>query len=159
MRRETFLAGLCCALLLTACSKTLKDKLPAADTKYSTGGYVDVNSRGPGKEIDVKKSIAYGKYTIIDFTSEYCSACEAIHPYLEELCKMRSDIVVRSFDVNRVGVEGIDWESPLVAQYHLRQLPTFRIYDSSGHLIAEGDSAKNQIMEAINNDVVNADRK
>ncbi|MBY0358423.1 MAG: thioredoxin family protein [Candidatus Obscuribacterales bacterium] len=159
MRRKALFAGLCCTVLLTACSKTLKDKLAGADTKYAAGAYVDVNSSDPGKEIDVKKSIAYGKYTIIDFTSEYCSACEAIHPYLEELCKMRSDIVVRSFDVNRPGVEGIDWESPLVAQYHLHQLPTFRIYDASGHLMAEGDGAKNQIMEAINNDVVHADRK
>jgi len=73
---------------------------------------------------------------------------------LERLTAARPDIIVRSFNVNRKGVDGIDWESPLVAEYRIRSLPYLEIFNEKGVLIAEGNSAKKQVIDAINDDLI-----
>lgn len=142
--------------LLSGCGKTLSDKLSGADTAYNKDGFQDVNQNAPGESVDVKKSLVYGKYTVIDFTSEYCGPCMQLRPYLMELSKNRSDIAVRSFDINRLGVEGIDWQSPLARKYRISSIPFLQIYDASGHLIADGSGAKAQVLKAIEEDVMKA---
>ena len=90
-----------------------------------------------------------GKTTIFDFTSEYCPPCRAIAPRLHKLHEERADIVVVEVDINRPGVQGIDWESPVVAQYGLHSIPAFRIYGPNGQLLAEGDEASNQVYNMV----------
>jgi thiol-disulfide isomerase/thioredoxin len=147
----TFGVALIC---LTSCGQNISKRLTTtAPSKTSEDAFLEVNSDEPGKEINVKSSIVFGKYTIIDFSSEGCPSCRELKPLLERLAAARPDIVVRSFNVNRKGVDGIDWESPLVAEYRIRSLPYLQIFNEKGVLIAEGSSAKQQVIGAINNDL------
>lgn len=151
--------GFVCFLLYGCAQTTLSDKLPGAETAFNKDSFEDVNQNAPGESTDVKRSLVYGKYTVIDFTSEYCGPCMQMRPYLQELGKSRADIVVRSFDINRMGVEGIDWKSPLAKRYKINSVPFLQIYDAKGKLIADGTAATAQVQKVINQDVLGAGQK
>jgi hypothetical protein len=44
-------------------------------------------------------------------------------------------------DINRPGVKGIDWDSPVSLQFNLPSTPQFKIYGPDGKLQAEGRPA------------------
>jgi thiol-disulfide isomerase/thioredoxin len=108
-----------------------------------------INAENPGQEIDIKGFIRTGQTTIFDFYSEYCPPCRRISPLLERLDSKRQDIVVHKVDINRPGVRGIDWASPVTRQYNLSSIPHFKIYDSSGELKSEGQEAYSEIMRLL----------
>jgi thiol-disulfide isomerase/thioredoxin len=97
-----------------------------------------------GKEVKLEDYLVKGKTTIFDFYSVYCPPCMAIAPQVEKLHTTRDDIVVIKVDVNRPGVKKIDWDSPVVAQYHLQSIPHFKVYGPDGKLRVEDgpDSGK-----------------
>lgn len=112
----------------------------------------DTHVKGPGpahitggEKVDVTNYLVPGKTTIVDFFSEYCPPCRAIAPKLEKLHKTRDDIAVVKVDINRPGVKGIDWQSPVAQQYQLHSIPHFQIYSPDGKLKAEGDAAYDQV--------------
>ena len=137
---------------VSSCGKNMDKQLSSTRDK-NLKVFEDVNVDNPGQEADVSRSIVYGKYTIIDFTSPGCGACQEIRPLLERALETRPDVVVRSYDVNRQGAPGIDWESPLVAQYRLNSLPGFKIYNEKGVVIAEGKQARNLVQELIEKEI------
>jgi len=102
-----------------------------------------------GQEVNIQDYVAPGKTTIFDFTSEGCPPCRAIAPYLHKLHAERSDIVVVEVDLNRPGVGGIDWGSPVARQYSMQSIPAFKIYGPDGRLKAEGDSASDQVRSLL----------
>jgi thiol-disulfide isomerase/thioredoxin len=108
-----------------------------------------INAENPGQEIDIKEFIRTGQTTIFDFYSEYCPPCRRISPLLKQLDSQRQDIVVHKVDINRPGVRGIDWASPVTRQYNLSSVPHFKIYDSSGELKSEGQGAYSEIMRLL----------
>jgi len=108
-----------------------------------------INAENPGQEIDIKEFIRTGQTTIFDFYSEYCPPCRRISPLLKQLDSQRQDIVVHKVDINRPGVRGIDWASPVTRQYNLSSVPHFKIYDSSGELKSEGQEAYSEIMRLL----------
>jgi len=95
-----------------------------------------------GAEVKLAELAVPGKITVFDFTSEYCPPCVAISPKLDKLHASRADIVVVKVDINRPDVKGIDWKSPVAAQYKLRSIPHFKVYGTDGKLQAEGDAAR-----------------
>jgi thiol-disulfide isomerase/thioredoxin len=111
-------------------------------------GYV-INKKNPGQEIDIKDFLQPNKITIFDFYSEYCGPCQRISPKLKILDSRREDIIVHKVDINRPGIQGIDWRSPLARQYNLRSLPYFMIYDPSGNLTHRGQEAYEEVMRLI----------
>lgn len=102
-----------------------------------------------GEEVDIASYVVKGKITIFDFYSEYCPPCRRIAPLLEKLAEKRDDIVVIKVDINRPGVRGIDWESPVARQYRLQSIPHFKIYGLDGKLQMEGDRAYEQVLRWI----------
>ena len=94
-----------------------------------------------GEEIQITEYLDAGKITVIDFYSDYCPPCKRIEPYLLKLHYDREDITVVKVDINRPGVRGIDWGSPVAKQYRLKSIPHFQIYDPDGRLLAEGRAA------------------
>jgi thiol-disulfide isomerase/thioredoxin len=104
------------------------------------------NAGTPGEEVDVRDLLVPGKLNIVDFFSEYCPPCRMISPRLQKLAERRSDIAVIKLDINRPGVSGIDWSSPLARQYRLESIPHFQLWDGSGKLLAEGDAAGNRVI-------------
>jgi thiol-disulfide isomerase/thioredoxin len=95
-----------------------------------------------GEEVKISDYLVPGKITIFDFTSQYCPPCRSIAPYVEKLHLTRDDIAVVSVDINRPGVKGIDWESPVARQYEMHSIPHFKVFGPDGKLIAEGDKAR-----------------
>lgn len=113
------------------------------------GGDRAVNSHRPGEEIDLAGFIPAGKMTIVDFYSEYCPPCRQISPKLAKLGGKRRDLAILKFDINRKGVRGIDWGSPLARQYGIQSVPSFRIYDRRGELQAEGQPAFTLVVQLL----------
>jgi len=112
----------------------------------AAGGLKAVNSENPGAEIDLKQFLVAGKINIIDFYSEFCPPCVRIAPYLEQLVEKSPDKVVIKIDINRPGIRGIDWGSPLARQFNLNSIPHFKIYDEEGSQMAEGGEAFNLLI-------------
>lgn len=90
-----------------------------------------------GEKVNLADYAVPGKTTVFDFTSEYCPPCRAIAPDLEKVHRTRADVVVVAVDINRPGVKGIDWKSPVAQQYGLHSIPHFKVYGPDGKLQVE----------------------
>ncbi len=108
-----------------------------------------INAFNPGAEFNVEAYVQKGKINIVDFYSDYCPPCRRISPLLKKLDQQRPDLVVLAVDINRKQVKGIDFFSPLARQYKLNAVPHFRIYDSEGSLVQEGQEAYVEIIRML----------
>jgi len=90
-----------------------------------------------GAIVDLSALAVPGKTTVFDFTSEYCPPCRGYAEPLHKLHADRADIAVVKVDINRPGVKGIDWKSPVAKQFALHSIPHFKVYGPDGKLIAE----------------------
>jgi len=91
--------------------------------------------------VHLKELIVRGETNIVDFYSEYCPPCRQIAPLLKSLDGRREDISVVKIDINRSGVEGIDWQSPVARQFNLKSIPHFIIVSPVGKLKFQGRKA------------------
>lgn len=98
-----------------------------------------------GERVDLADYAVPGKTTIFDFYSDYCPPCKAISPRLEALAERRDDIAVVKVDVNRPGVRGIDWQSPVARQHDLHSIPHFIIYGPDGQMESKGPQAGSRV--------------
>ncbi len=105
----------------------------------------DANSGRGGQPLELKSLAVPGKVTLIDCYSPFCPPCLRLAPLLEQLAEKRSDLVVLRVNINRPGVNGIDWQSPLARQYGLKSIPHFVIFSPEGKLKAEGGPAAQQV--------------
>lgn len=101
----------------------------------------------PGAQpVEIAEYAVAGETTVFDFYSEFCGPCRQISPFLERLDKARGDLSVVKVDINRPGVRGIDWGSPVARQYRLQSVPHFKIYGPDRKLMSEGEPAYRQIV-------------
>jgi len=83
-----------------------------------------------GEEVEVHDHLAEkGRYTVVEFTAEWCPACKSLAPRLEQQVKRRGTVRLRTIDIDR-------WDSPVAYQYGIRKLPTLLLYDGS-ELVSE----------------------
>ena len=112
---------------------------------FSSGAWaeslLDANPNNPGQTLDVKSVLVKGKTTLIDFHSPFCPPCVRLAPLLAQLAAKRPDLAVKKVNINRPGVQGIDWRSPLAQPYQIRQVPYFMIFDPQGQPVAQGREA------------------
>lgn len=108
-----------------------------------------VNAYDPGAELAIENYLQKGKINIVDFYSDYCPPCRKISPLLQKLGRKRQDLAILAVDINRKGVKGIDWGSPLARQYELASVPYFQIYDGDGNLVKEGQEAWPEIITML----------
>jgi len=102
-----------------------------------------------GAPIELEKHLIKGQINIIDFYSQYCGPCRQISPHLRRLDQTRDDLTVIKVDINRPGVTGIDWGSPVARQFKLRSVPHFRVYDAQGRLLADGQQAYQMVIDYL----------
>ena len=95
----------------------------------------------PGQTLNVKSLLVKGKTTLIDFYSPFCPPCVQMAPIMDQLAAKRPDLAIKKANINRPGVNGIDWRSPLAQQYQIRQVPYFMIFNPQGQLVAQGREA------------------
>jgi len=99
-----------------------------------------------GQAVVLADYLVTGKTTIFDFYSEYCPPCRALSPLLERLHKARPDVAVVKVDINRPGVVGIDWDSPVVHEFGFDSIPHLKVYAPNGTLQSEGDPAREMVI-------------
>jgi len=112
-------------------------------------GYSEKSSKneieiGFGKEVDVNKYIKKGKINIIDFYSHFCPPCMEMAPMLKKLSEEKEDIYLIKVNINRKDVNGIDWKSPVAAQYKLRSIPNLWYVKKDGSIL-KADDARNMV--------------
>ncbi|GEM_PF-728951 len=98
-----------------------------------------------GEEITLTRFLVSGQTMIFDFYSDYCPPCRQISPLLARLDQQRGDLSVVKVNINRPGVTGIDWESPVVQQYGINAVPYFIVYGPDGQLMAQGKEAYSMV--------------
>ncbi len=102
-----------------------------------------------GREIKLSDYLVPGKITVFDFYSHYCPPCMAIKPAVKKLHEKRADLAVVEVNINRPGIEGIDWQSPVAKEFGLDSIPHFQIYSPAGKLMAKGDPAYDMVVSWI----------
>jgi thioredoxin 1 len=107
----------------------------------AAGLVVNGNQGREGETLDLNRLADRGKFTLVDFWSPYCPPCLKLAPVLEKMAARRPDLKVVKLNINRPGVQGIDFKSPLARQYNLRFVPFFVIFDQNGKVMAEGEKA------------------
>ena len=105
------------------------------------GTLLDANPNNPGQTLEINTLLVKGKTTVIDFYSPFCPPCVRLAPIMAKLAKKRPDLAIIKVNINRPGVNGIDWRSPLAQQYQIRQVPFFMIFNPQGQLVAQGRDA------------------
>jgi thiol-disulfide isomerase/thioredoxin len=114
--------------------------------RYATRALPSYMIDGP---INLAKKAVKGRTTIIDFYSDYCPPCKRISPFLRKLDARREDIAVIKIDINRRGVEGIDWDSPVAKQFRLKSIPHFIVITPWGKYMCEGKEAYNYVVQQL----------
>lgn len=114
--------------------------------RYATKALPSYMIDGP---VNLEKRSVKGRTTIFDFYSEYCPPCKRISPFLKKLDARREDIAVIKIDINRTGVEGIDWDSPVAKQFRLKSIPYFIIITPWGKFMCEGKEAYNYVIQQL----------
>ena len=104
----------------------------AAATKPAKPAHV-----AKGQPVKLTDYLVPGKTVVFDFYSDYCGPCVQVAPALEKLHQTNPNVVVVKVDINRPGVKGIDWDSPVVRQYNVHAVPHFKVYGPDGKLKAE----------------------
>jgi thiol-disulfide isomerase/thioredoxin len=109
-------------------------------------GLPEANAGRGGETLDLQSLRVQGKTTIIEFFSPFCPPCLRLAPLLAELAQKRPDLAVRKVNINRPGVAGIDWQSPLAQQFKIRAVPNFMIFSANGKG-TKGQAATKQVMD------------
>lgn len=123
-------------VVLAACSGS-----PSAE-EAEAGADADHPMRiAQGAEVNLADYSVAGEYVVFDFMSDYCPPCRQVAPWMNRLHAEREGVSVVKIDINRPGVRGIDWQSPVVAQFGINSVPHFKVMDGSGQIVAEGDAA------------------
>lgn len=141
------------AVVFVACSSGGGDSSAVAreqgktDTEARTEAGGEPQRVSYGAEISLTDYAIDGQIVVFDFMSDYCPPCQRIAPWMDRLHKERDDITVVKVDINRDGVRGIDWGSPVVRQYRIQSVPHFKVMNAEGKVLAEGESAQVMIME------------
>ncbi len=105
----------------------------------------EANSGRGGETLDLQSLRVKGKVTIIEFYSPFCPPCRRLAPLMAELAVKRPDLAIRKVNINRPGIQGIDWQSPLSRQYGIRSVPYFVIFSPRGKT-TEGQAATKRVL-------------
>jgi thiol-disulfide isomerase/thioredoxin len=124
-----FLAFLCSLMLAAA--------TPAASMHAKGNKPLSI---AQGERVELTDFLVPGKFTIFDFTSEYCPPCRGYDEPLLLLHRQRANVAVVKVDINRPMYHKIDWESPVAQQYGLQSIPHFTIYGPDGKLVADDNT-------------------
>jgi hypothetical protein len=105
------------------------------------GGKADYQETSHGQTLNIDSLACPGKITIVDLSSDYCAPCVEMAMYLIKISKAHPQrYAIRRVNINRPGVSGIDWQSPVAKQYKLEGIPWLVVYDNKVR-VAEGEPA------------------
>jgi hypothetical protein len=111
--------------------------------------FIALNEDMPGTQVDPRSYLARGKYTIVEYFSPFDDKSASLQQSLRQLVQVRSDLAVRTVNINRPEAQGVDWESPVVQELEIQTLPHLLIYDPAGRLRAQGRPAFEQVTQWV----------
>lgn len=138
------------SMLLSACAPDPESDLAVAKlpkSQVQATNYLPLNPDIPGTPVHVQRYLVPGKYNIVGYFSPFDGASVILGPRLMQLTQSRQDLAVRTVNVNRPGVQTIDWQSPILQGSPIQRLPHFEIYDPGLNLRAQGRPAYEQIRQ------------
>src|SRR5262249_32471435 len=139
-------------LALAGCSSRQGEGLAVeklSDREIQTTPFLPLNADKPGTPVDVQRYLVPGKYTIVAYFSPYWESYISLGAKLARLVQIRNDVAVRTVNINRPGVQGVDWQSPILQEERIQQLPYFRIFDPTQRLRAQGRPAYEQVLQWV----------
>ncbi|MBI5175432.1 MAG: hypothetical protein SFV17_00310 [Candidatus Obscuribacter sp.] len=137
-------------VIVSGCSTLAGDDLAVtkmSESQIQETGFLPLNADKPGTPVEVKDYLVAGKYTVVVYFSPYDGAYGNLEPGLMQLAQVRQDIAVRTINVNRPGVQGIDMQSPIMINAQGQVLPYFQIYEPSRRLRAQARPAYEQVLQ------------
>lgn len=151
MKKKMLIAAALAALLLPQSRGDAVATAKIAEWAASDrGGKADYQETSHGQTINIDGLAVAGKITIVDFSSDYCAPCVQLAMFLIQQSKSYPRrYAIRRVDVNRPGVVGIDWQSPVSRQFHIDSLPRLVVYDNKVK-VAEGDAARQWLIDDVN---------
>jgi thiol-disulfide isomerase/thioredoxin len=152
---ERYWIGLAHAYLMAEAFEAAVDELEGEQAELAARmremllgpGVEPVRTVAFGERIDLADYLVPGQTVVVDFYSDFCPPCVAIAPHLKKLAEQRDDILVLKVDINRPGVRGIDWQSPVAQQYGIRGVPYFKVFGPDGEIVADGAPARDMVLE------------
>lgn len=99
--------------------------------RYPPGADLVVISKA-GESVDVERSLAAGKVTVVDFYADWCGPCKALDRRLAELvARHRDHLAIRKVNVGA-------WDTPVAKRYLVGApwLPHVWAYDARGRRVA-----------------------
>lgn len=111
--------------------------------------YLPLNDDKPGTPVDPVLYTVPGKFTIVEYFSPYDQECVNLEPLLMQLAQNRTDLAIRTINVNRPEVQSLDVESPIMQYMQIQKLPYFQIYDTRQTLRAQARPAYEQVMQWV----------
>ncbi|MBY0552389.1 MAG: hypothetical protein K2W95_34230 [Candidatus Obscuribacterales bacterium] len=145
------LGTLLMVLTLTGCSNDLQvedlavAKMPVSEMQATN--YLPLNADKPGSFVTVQNYLVPGKYTLVQFFSPYDGVSPLIEQQLIQLSQSRQDLAIRTVNVNRPDVQGIDWQSPALQMARVSKLPFYMIFDPARNLRAQSRPAEEQVKQ------------
>jgi hypothetical protein len=142
-------------LVLSACSNDPNDviddlevaKMPKEQVQATS--FLPLNEDNPGEPLHLTRYLARGKYNIVMYYSPYDELHATFAARLKQLTQVRQDIAVRTVNINRAEIQGVDWESQLVLDMQLKTLPYFVVYDPRLNMRAKGRTALDQVNQYV----------
>ena len=134
---------------LVGCSMG-RDDLAAnklSKSEVQSSSFLRLNADKPGAKVELKRFLVPGKYTLVVYFSPYDGVGPTLEGPLLKLSQTAEGPAVRTINVNRANVQGIDWQSPALEDVQCQALPYFRIYDPSMRLRAHGRPAYEQVSQ------------
>ncbi len=125
-------------LLLAACGPA------AAPSREAESVAFEVLSHGAAYELEPK--VKAGVITVFDFYAEWCPPCKKLNKSLINLKQSYGErLVIYKLDI-------VSWESELVKQFGITDLPHLRVYGEDGKPLAAGPSAQilPEVIAALN---------
>jgi hypothetical protein len=154
--RAKFRDAACLSLLLvtliTGCSALRGDDFAVdkvSKEQLQATPYVVLNADKPGMQIDPRQYLVPGRYTIVVYYSPYDQTSANLQPRLAQLVQVRQDLAVRMVNVNRAEAQGVDWQSPVVLNEGIQELPYIQIYEPNMRLRAHGRPAYEQVVQWV----------
>lgn len=136
-------------VLLSSCGSSYEplavDKLPKEQVQSEP--LLALNEDKPGAAVNVQNYLAGGKYTLVEYYSPYSPECSELQQGINQLPQMYNFLAVRTVNINRPGVQGVDFQSPAAQELGLTTVPYFYIYEANKSLRAHGRPAREQVMQ------------
>lgn len=151
---QVLLALLIAGVCLASCSQPQEQGYDLAVAKMDrqemlSTNYLALNADKPGTPVDPVLYTVPGKFTIVEYFSPYDQDCVNLAPLLLQLSQTRTDIAIRTINVNRPEVQAVDVDSPIMQYMQIQKLPYFQIYDTRQSLRAQARPAYEQVLQWV----------